>query len=33
MTVALRAGGLPSGDEQEMLAYFEMAANQLMNAG
>jgi len=33
MTVALRAGGLPSEDEEEMLAYFEMAANQLMNAG
>ena len=32
MTEALRAAGLSPEDEAEMLAYFEMAANQLMNA-
>jgi hemoglobin len=32
MTEALRAGHLEPADEAEMLAYFEMAANQLMNA-
>lgn len=33
MTEALRAASLPAAEEAEMLAYFEMAANQLMNAG
>ena len=32
MSEALREGGLPADEEAEMLAYFEMAANQLMNA-
>lgn len=32
MTGALQAAALAPEDEQEMLAYFEMAANQLMNA-
>ncbi len=33
MTDALGAAGLPPDDEAEMREYFEMAANQLMNAG
>lgn len=32
MTEALRAADLDPEDESEMLSYFEMAANQLMNA-
>jgi hemoglobin len=33
MTEALHAAALPPDDEDEMQRYFEMAANQLMNAG
>lgn len=32
MTEAVRSGSLPPEDEAEMLAYFQMAAHQLMNA-
>jgi hemoglobin len=32
MTEAVRTGGLDPDDEAELLSYFEMAANQLMNA-
>lgn len=32
MTGAIRSAGLAPDDEAEMLAYVEMAANQLMNA-
>ncbi len=33
MAAAVRAGGLDPDDEAAMLAYFEMAANHLVNAG
>jgi len=33
MTEAVRSGDLAPEDEAEMLAYFEMAAAQLLNAG
>jgi hemoglobin len=32
MSAAVRAAGLPPDDEVEMLQYFEMAANSLVNA-
>ena len=33
MTAAVRQAGLETADEQELLAYFDMAARSLMNAG
>jgi hemoglobin len=32
MAAAVRQGGLTTQDEAEVLAYFEMAANHLVNA-
>ena len=33
MSAAVNDAHLPEGDEAELLAYFEMAAQSLMNAG